>query len=71
LGKPNEDYEIRLLWNNEWQYSSFSTAFDANGNYLGKTGVDTKVQSSKLDDGRIRISVEQIFDQNICDDIGW
>ena len=71
LGKANEDYEIRLLWDNEWQYSSFSTSFDANGNYLGATGIDTKVQSKKLDDGRIRISIEQIFDQNICEDMGW
>jgi hypothetical protein len=71
LGKPNEDYEIRLLWNNTWEYTSYSTTFDANGNYTGIPGKDTKVKSEKLNDGRIRISVEQIFDQNICDDMGW
>ncbi|HSO89398.1 MAG TPA: hypothetical protein VLQ91_22790 [Draconibacterium sp.] len=71
LGKPNEDYELRLLWKSEWEYSSYSTRFDANGNYLGVPVKDAKVQSKKLNDGRIQIGVEQIFDQNICDDLGW
>lgn len=71
LGKPNEDYELRLLWKSEWEYSSYSTKFDANGNYLGIPVNDTKIVSKKLNDGRIQISVEQIFEQNICDDLGW
>lgn len=71
LGKPNEDYELRLLWKSEWEYSSYSTKFDANGNYLGTPVDDTKIVSKKLPDGRIQISVEQIFEQNICDDMGW
>jgi hypothetical protein len=71
LGKPNEDYELRLLWNSEWEYSSYSTKFDENGNYTGTPVPDTKIVTKKLPDGRIRISVEKIFDQNICDDLGW
>ena len=71
LGKPNEDYELRLLWKSEWEYSSYSTKFDANGNYLGTPVDDTKIVSKKLNDGRIQISVEQVFEQNICDDMGW
>lgn len=71
LGLPNEDYEFRLLWKNEWENSSYSTKFDANGNYLGEPKKDTKVKSKKLSDGRIQISVERIFEQNICDDLGW
>ena len=71
LGIPNTDYEMRLLWNSEWEYSSYSTKFDENGNYIGAPLKDTKIVTKKLPDGRIRISVEKIFDQNICDDLGW
>ena len=71
LGKPNADYEMRLLWNSEWEYSTYSTKFDANGNYTGAPEPDLKVVSKKLDDGRIQISVEKIFDQNICSEMGW
>lgn len=45
LGLPNEDYELRLLWKNEWEYSSYSTKFDANGNYLGEAKKDAKIKS--------------------------
>lgn len=71
LGLPNEDYELRLLWKNEWEYSSYSTKFDANGNYLGEAKKDAKIKSKKLNDGRMQISVEKTFEQNICDDLGW
>jgi hypothetical protein len=71
LGIPNTDYELRLLWNSEWEYSSYSTKFDENGNYAGAPLKDTKIVTRILPDGRIRISVERIFDQNICDDLGW
>lgn len=71
LGKPNEDYELRLIWNSEWEYSSYSTKFDANGNYLGTPEADTKIVSKKLPDGRIRVNIEKIFNQNICNDMGW
>lgn len=71
LAKENEDYELRLLWKSEWETSTFSTKFDANGNYLGIPEKDAKVVSNKLPDGRIRISVEKFFDQNICNDMGW
>lgn len=71
LGLPNADYEMRLLWKNDWEYSSYSTKFDGKGNYTGAPEPDTKIISKKLDDGRIQIYVERIFDQNICDDMGW
>jgi len=71
LGKPNEDYEMRLLWNSEWEYSMYSTKFDANGNYTGTPEPDLKVVSKKLDDGRIQIGVEKIFGQDICSEMGW
>ncbi len=71
LGLPDREYEMRLLWNNEWEYSTYWTKFDANGNYTGVTEPNAKIVSKKLTDGRIQISVEKIFDQNICDDLGW
>jgi len=71
LGKPDADYDLRLLWQNEWEYSSYSTKFDANGNYLGEPKKDAKVTSRKLPDDRMQISVEKIFNQNVCNDLGW
>lgn len=71
LGIPDREYSIRLLWENEWEYSTYSTKFDANGNYLGNPQEDAKVKSKKLEDGRIQISIEKIFDQDICDEMGW
>lgn len=71
LGLSDREYEMRLLWNNEWEYSTYWTKFDANGNYTGVTEPNAKIVSKKLSDGRIQISVDKVFDQNICDDLGW
>ncbi len=71
LGKPNADYELRLLWENEWEYSSYATKFDAVGNYVGSTETGAKIKSKTLSDGRVQISVAKTFDQNICDDLNW
>lgn len=71
LGLPDNEYEIRLLWDQEWEYSTYFTKFDSNGKYLGTPKEDTKITSRKLSDGRIQINVERIFKQNICDDMGW
>lgn len=70
-GLPDRDYEIRLLWKSEWEYSTYSLKFDANGNYLGIPETDASIVSKRMEDGRIQVSVEKIFDQNICDDLGW
>lgn len=71
LGLPDKEYEMRLLWNNEWEYSTYWTKFDDNGKYTGVTEPKAKIVSKKLADGRIQISVDKVFDQNICDDLGW
>ncbi len=71
LGKPNADYELRLLWDNNWEYSSYSTKFDAAGNYTGTVEPGTKIKSKTLSDGRVQISVAATFEQNICDDMNW
>jgi hypothetical protein len=71
LGLPERDYELRLLWKNEWECSTYSTKFDSNGNYIGSPDKDATIVSKILTDGRYQISVQKIFDQNICDDLGW
>lgn len=71
LGLPGQEYQLRLLWENDWEYSTYHTEFDAQGNYLHETSPKTKIRSEVLPDGRIRINVEQVFNQNVCDDMGW
>ncbi|MFV0590634.1 MAG: hypothetical protein ACK5M7_04565 [Draconibacterium sp.] len=69
LAKPDQDYEYRILWKDAWESSSFSTEFDANGNYINNT--DSSISSELLEDGRVRIKIIHEFEQNICDDLGW
>lgn len=71
LGKPNQEYQLRLYWKNDWEYSTYFTKFDSEGVYLGTPEAGATVSSKTLGDGRIQISVEKIFKQNICNDIGW
>ncbi|SHF86381.1 hypothetical protein SAMN05444274_11113 [Mariniphaga anaerophila] len=69
LGLPGQEYEYRLLWENEWEYSTLVTEFDENGNYVHPSGSD--IHSERIDDGRIRIYVDHKFSQSVCDDLGW
>lgn len=71
LGKPNQEYELRLLWEGEWEYSTYFTKFDKDGKYLGTPEAGAKIESKILEDGRIQICIEKTFSQNICDDLGW
>ncbi|MCF6333614.1 MAG: hypothetical protein L3J11_10055 [Draconibacterium sp.] len=71
LGKPNQEYQLRLYWENAWEYSNYFTKFNSEGVYLGTPEAGATVSSKTLDDDRIQISVEKIFKQNICNDIGW
>ena len=64
LAKPNQEYQIKLQWQGEWEYATFHTKFDANGNYQNNT--DSKVSSEKMEDGRTRIRIEHEFEQDIC-----
>ncbi|HPF50868.1 MAG TPA: hypothetical protein PK335_04795, partial [Draconibacterium sp.] len=69
LAKEHQDYEIRFLWKDDWETDSFTTEFDSSGNYLGESS--SKVSSEILEDGRIKISIEHIFDQDVCNDMNW
>lgn len=71
LGKTNQEYQLRLLWEDEWEYSTYFTEFDNEGNYLGASVAGAKIESEFLEDGRIRIDIEKIFNQSICNDLGW
>ncbi len=68
---PNQEYEMRLLWEGEWEYATYFTKFDSNGNYIGNTELNATVRSKKLEDGRMQINIEKIFSQSICNDLGW
>jgi len=69
MAKPDQEYDLRLLWNDEYETTTFSTQFDANGNYINNTGLN--ITTEKMDDGRTRIKVEHVFKQSICNDMGW
>ncbi|WP_167605595.1 hypothetical protein [Maribellus sediminis] len=69
LAKANEDYEIRFLWQENWEHDEFSTDFDANGNYLNSS--TSNITSETMDDGRIKILIEHLFEQDVCDDLNW
>lgn len=71
LGVPNQEYEMRLLWEGEWEYATYFTEFDNDGKYLGKVIPGTKIESKRLEDGRIQIYIEKLFEQSICSDLGW
>ncbi len=69
LMKEDEDYQLRLLWDEEWETIDFSTSFDANGNYTGSLDID--IETEALDDGRTQLKIEYTFEQDICNDLGW
>jgi hypothetical protein len=73
LGKSGQEYELRLLWEDEFEYSTYSTYFnEADGSYTGGAYPKTKIVSGYIEDGRrIRVNVEKQFNQNVCDDLGW
>lgn len=69
LGKPDQEYEYRLLWENEWEVTNFTTTFNADGSYPFSTG--STIRSERLPDGRIRINVSHNFKQSVCDKMNW
>ena len=69
LALPGQEYELRLLWENSWEYTTIFTEFDANGNYLHSSSSD--ISSELLGDGRIRINIEHEFSQDVCDTMEW
>lgn len=71
LGKRDQEYELRLLWENAWEYSTYFTQFDDFGNYLGPLESGANITSQEIGLNRIQISIEKTFKQNICNDIGW
>jgi hypothetical protein len=68
---PDQEYQLRFLWEGEWKYSTFSTKIDSDGNYKGNSETACKINSTKLEDGRIRINIEKVFDENFCSDLSW
>ena len=69
LGLPGQEYQLRLLWENEWEYSTLFTEFNSDGSYAHTTGSDNIYSEEK--DGRIRINIDHTFSQDVCIDMGW
>ena len=69
LGLPGQEYQLRLLWENEWEYSTLFTEFNPDGSYAHTTGSDNIYSEEK--DGRIRINIDHTFSQDVCIDMGW
>lgn len=69
MAKENEEYQIRLLFNDGWEYVDFITEFDAEGNYINE--FDSEISSYRMNDGRIKIFIEHTFEQDVCNDLGW
>ncbi|MGM0619829.1 MAG: hypothetical protein ACQETJ_02195 [Bacteroidota bacterium] len=69
LGLPGQEYELRLLWEDEWEYSTLFTEFANDGSYLNESGSD--ISSELMDDSRVRIRIDHNFSQNVCDDMNW
>jgi hypothetical protein len=69
LGLPGQEYELRLLWEDEWEYSTLFTEFAEDGSYLHESGSD--VSSELMNDGRVKIKIDHNFSQNVCDDMNW
>jgi len=69
LGLPGQEYELRLLWEDEWEYSTLFTEFAEDGSYLHDSGSD--VSSELMEDGRVRIKIDHKFSQSVCDDMNW
>ena len=71
LALLDREYQLRFLWEDEWKYSGFSTKVDNDGNYKGNSEVASKIHSEKMEDGRVRINIEKMFDESFCGDLGW
>lgn len=69
LGKPNQEYEIKLLWKKEWEKTTFSTKFDGNANQVNSNGASTYYEL--MEDGRVKIHINHTFKQSVCNDLGW
>ena len=70
LGLPGQEYQLRLLWENEWEYSTLFTEFNPDGSYAHSTGSDN-IYSEEMEDERIRINIDHTFSQDVCIDMRW
>ena len=69
LGKPEQEYEYRLLWENQWETTTFHSRFNADGSYPYPS--DSNIKSEKMDDGRIRINISHVFKTSVCEKMNW
>ncbi|MDX1285041.1 MAG: hypothetical protein R3182_08520 [Draconibacterium sp.] len=63
---PNQDYELRLLFENEYEIANFRTEMGYVPDYLSNS-----IVTYELLEDRIRINIEHDFEQDICSSLGW
>jgi len=69
LARENQEYQYRLLWEEEWEYMTMHTTFNADGSYPYPE--EALITSETLPDGRIRINISHTFKQSVCDTMNW
>lgn len=69
LGLPGQEYEYRIIWENEWEVMSFFTSFNPDGTYAYPSS--SKITSEKMTDGRIRVNIAHTYKQSVCDTMNW
>ncbi len=70
LALPNTQYDYRLIWKNQYEYTTIWTEFNAKGEYT-HPNESRSITSSFLPDGRIKVNIDHVFTQSICDDLNW
>lgn len=66
LAKPNTDYQFKLNFDGDYEYIDISTDFNKN-----TIGTDTKIEYKGKTNGVHIVRINHMFDQNICDKLGW
>lgn len=66
LAKPNTDYQFKLNFDGDYEYIDISTDFNKN-----TIGTDTKIEYKGKTNGIHIVRIKHVFDQNICDKLGW
>ncbi|MEN8117133.1 MAG: hypothetical protein ABFS16_09150 [Bacteroidota bacterium] len=67
LAVPDTDYELRFLWENDWETTTFRTEPGNISNQLS----NSNVKYGQTEDGRTKIMISHTFEQDICNEMGW
>jgi hypothetical protein len=66
LAKPNTDYQFKLNFDGDYEYIDISTDFNKN-----TIGSETKINYLGKTNGIHKVRISHVFNQSICDKLGW